>query len=124
VGGHCTTPIDEMSGERMSLESVSAETQKELLALRMQIDRLDQSLVLLLANRFSLTRRVGELKARAELRSFDPQREAQKLADIKAMCEQHGLNPEMVADILAKIMQEAVRNHDRIRAALAANGEH
>lgn len=88
----------------------------ELLALRQQIDRLDHGLVLMLANRFALTRRVGELKASANLNSVDPKREEQKLAEIRALCEQHGLNPELLADILARIMGEAVRNHDRIRA--------
>lgn len=107
----------------MSLESVPAEMQKELLELRTQIDRLDESLVLLLANRFALTRRVGHIKAGARLDSFDPQREEQKLNNIRALCEEHGLNPDMVADILAQIMKETVRNHDRIRAALNANNE-
>lgn len=93
----------------------------ELLALRQQIDRLDHGLVLMLANRFALTRRVGEIKACANLNAVDPKREEQKLADIRVLCEQHGLNPELLADILARIMGEAVRNHERIRAEV--NGE-
>jgi chorismate mutase len=88
----------------------------ELLALRQQIDRLDHGLVLMLANRFALTRRVGEIKAMANLNAVDHRREEEKLAEIRALCEQHGLNPELLADILARIMGEAVRNHERIRA--------
>ncbi|HDZ10097.1 chorismate mutase [Pseudohongiella sp.] len=91
----------------------------ELLALRKQIDRLDQSLVLLLANRFALTRKVGEIKARAQLESFDPKREAQKLVDIRDACTRHELNPDMMADILAQIMRETVSNHERIKAEIA-----
>jgi len=88
----------------------------ELLELRDQIDRLDQALVLLLANRFALTRRVGELKARENLESFDGSREQDKLLRIRELCEKHELNPELVSDILSGIMREVVQNHEHIRA--------
>tara|TARA_R110002072_G_scaffold284396_4_gene448611 strand:- start:79297 stop:79641 length:345 start_codon:yes stop_codon:yes gene_type:complete len=107
------------SAENRSVEWSPAEWQSELQDLRKQIDRLDQGLVLMLANRFALTRRVGSIKARVGLQSFDPQREAEKLADIRRLCETHGLNAELVADILAQIMRETVRNHDKIRSDLA-----
>ncbi|HLT64549.1 MAG TPA: chorismate mutase [Pseudohongiella sp.] len=89
---------------------------QELQTLRKQIDRLDHGLVLMLANRFALTHRVGELKARADLNSVDPRREEEKIREIRSLCEQHGVNPELMADILAQIMREAVKNHERIRA--------
>ncbi len=108
----------------MSLESVSVDMQKELLELRAQIDRLDESLVLLLANRFALTRRVGHIKAGASLESFDPQREEQKLQNIRELCAEHGLNPELAADILAQLMKETVRNHEKIRLALGVAKKH
>lgn len=95
-----------------------AEWQAELLSLRKQIDRLDHGLVLMLANRFSLTRRVGEIKARVGLESFDPQREAEKIADIRQLCSLHDVNPELMVDILAQIMRETVKNHDKFRSSL------
>lgn len=91
----------------------------ELLSLRQQIDRLDHALVLLLANRFALTQKVGELKASAGLNSVDPKREEEKLASIRNLCEAHELNPDLLTDILAQIMRETVRNHERIRAQTA-----
>ncbi len=93
-----------------------ASVPSELLELRDQIDRLDQALVLLLANRFALTRRVGEIKARENLESFDGSREQDKLLRIRELCEKHELNPELVSDILSGIMREVVQNHERIRA--------
>ena len=81
------------SAENRSVEWSPAEWQSELQDLRKQIDRLDQGLVLM--------------------------REAEKLADIRRLCETHGLNAELVADILAQIMRETVRNHDKIRSDLA-----
>jgi len=89
---------------------------EELLQVRNQIDRIDTGLVELLANRFELTQRVGELKAAHKLVAFDPERESRKLAAIRAECEKHGVNPELVAEILERIMREVVKNHKRISA--------
>ncbi|MCB1649853.1 MAG: chorismate mutase [Pseudomonadales bacterium] len=89
---------------------------EELLRVREQIDRIDQGLVLLLANRFALTQRVGELKAEFGLEALDPERESRKLAEIRSLCDKHAVNPDLVADILARVMAEVVRNHQAIKA--------
>lgn len=89
----------------------------ELLRVREQIDRIDTGLVLLLANRFALTHRVGELKAQFGLDALDPERESRKLADIRAVCAQHGVNPDLVAEILESVMREVVKNHKVIKAS-------
>src|SRR5690606_30636862 len=88
----------------------------ELLTVRKQIDRIDNGLVLLLANRFAPTARVGALKAPHGLQAVDPDRESQKLADIRALCAQRGANPDLVAEILARVMEEVVKNHRLIQA--------
>ncbi len=87
----------------------------ELLLVREQIDRIDHGLVLLLANRFALTRRVGELKAEYGLQALDPERESSKLADIRAVCAEHGVNQDLVAEILERVMREVVKNHKLIQ---------
>ncbi|MCB1665827.1 MAG: chorismate mutase [Pseudomonadales bacterium] len=92
---------------------------EELLRVREQIDRIDHGLVLLLANRFALTHRVGELKAEHGLEALDPERESRKLAEIRAQCEKQGVNPDLVADILERVMREVVRNHQVIKARQA-----
>lgn len=89
---------------------------EELLQVRAQIDRIDTGLVLLLANRFALTQRVGELKAEHSLDALDPERESSKLADIRAVCDKHGVNPDLVAEILERVMREVVKNHKLIKA--------
>ena len=91
----------------------------ELLKVRAQIDRIDHGLVLLLANRFALTHRVGELKAEYGLEALDPERESRKIADIRAVCEAHGVNPDLVAEILERVMREVVKNHKVIKASQA-----
>jgi chorismate mutase len=89
---------------------------EELLAVREQIDRIDQGFVLLLANRFALTQRVGMLKAEHNLSSFDPERESRKLKATRQLCEAHGVDPCLMADILARVMREVVKNHEAIKA--------
>jgi len=90
----------------------------QLVSLRTQIDRLDHSLVLLIANRFALTQQVGEIKARENLRAVDACRERDKLDEVRRWCAANGVNDELMTDILAQLMREAVRNHERIRATL------
>lgn len=89
---------------------------EEILKVRAQIDRIDHGLVLLLANRFALTYRVGELKAEYGLEALDPERESRKIAEIRAVCEDHGVNPELVTEILERVMREVVKNHKVIKA--------
>jgi len=87
----------------------------ELLELRDKLDVLDSEIVDLLARRFALTQRVGELKASHALNSLDSSREAQKLARIEALCQERGLNAELVFALFVQIMEEVVRNHERLR---------
>jgi len=89
----------------------------QLLEVRDKIDAVDRQLVLLLAERFNLTGQVGQLKAESNLNAVDPGRETEKLAVIKALCLEHGLNPELVSNIFAQIMAEVVQNHRRLQNA-------
>lgn len=91
----------------------------QLAALRTRIDRLDHSLVLLIANRFALTEQVGELKARENLHAVDACREQDKLDEVRRWCAAEGVSEQLMTDILAQLMREAVRNHERIRASFA-----
>lgn len=87
----------------------------ELLKIREEIDSLDSEIVKLLADRFVLTHRVGELKASHALDALDSSREAEKLARIADLCKEKGLNSELVADLFVRIMEEVKRNHERLR---------
>ena len=91
----------------MAAESIPA----ELLEARREIDELDREIVSLLAKRFAVTKRVGQLKASQKLDVVDPDREARKLDEIRSLCQQYDLNSEMVSGLFVQIMAEAVRNH-------------
>ena len=87
----------------------------ELLAAREQIDIIDRKLVELLGKRFESTHQVGLLKASQALEPVDATREAEKLAELSALCEQYNLNPALVTELFSRIMAEVVKNHRHLR---------
>jgi len=89
----------------------SQQVPQELLTLREDIDRIDAELVNLLARRFKVTARVGELKARNGLESVDPAREQEKLDRLRQMAGENGLNSEFMLDLFQTIFDEVVKNH-------------
>lgn len=88
----------------------------ELKRLRGSIDNMDSALVHLLAERFKVTQRVGELKARAGLPPADPTREAQQIARLRALALDADLDPELAEKFLTFIVREVVRHHEQIAA--------
>lgn len=89
----------------------SQQVPDELLALREEIDRIDSELVALLARRFQVTAKVGELKARNHLDSVDPVREQEKLERLRSLAEDQSLNSEFILDMFQTIFDEVVKNH-------------
>lgn len=97
----------------MSTDAIPAELQE----VRTQIDEIDEQLVRLLAERFKLTHGVGLLKAKQDLSSVDSSREAEKIARLRDLCSSLDLDPNLVEELFTRIMQEVVKNHDRLRQA-------
>ena len=96
----------------MSNDSVPA----ELLDVREKIDAIDAQLLEILAARFELTHQVGLLKASQDLQALDSGRETEKLDRLRELATESGLNPDLVADLFSKIMQEVVRNHQKLKS--------
>ena len=86
----------------------------ELARLRGSIDNLDSALVCLLAERFKITQRVGELKAELGLPPADPQREAQQIERLRRLADEANLDPEFAEKFLTFIVSEVVQHHERI----------
>lgn len=89
----------------------SQQVPDELLALRTEIDRIDEEILDLLAQRFGVTAKVGELKARSKLDSVDPTREQQKLDRLRKLSEARNLNSEFILDLFQTLFDEVVKNH-------------
>ena len=86
----------------------------ELRRLRLSIDNMDAALVHLLAERFKITQRVGELKAEHGLPPADPAREAEQIARLRALAAESHLDPEFAEKFLGFIVAEVVRHHEAI----------
>jgi chorismate mutase len=97
----------------MSEQEIPAELQE----IRKQIDDIDDRLLRLLAERFQLTHTVGVIKAKQNLNSFDSSREAEKITRLRERCDSLEIDPNLVEELFTRIMQEVVKNHDRLRQA-------
>lgn|SRR5690554_86621 len=79
----------------------------ELVALRAQIDEVDQQVVELFARRLKLVARVGEVKNRQGVSIYAPEREASMLAHRRAEAEALGVPADLIEDVLRRVMRES-----------------
>ena len=82
---------------------------------RRSIDNIDAALVHLLAERFSHTQRVGQLKAEHGLPPADPDREQQQIERLRSLADDAGLDPTFAEAFMRFIVTEVIRHHERIR---------
>lgn len=83
---------------------------------RKSIDNLDATLIYVLAERFRLTKRVGEFKRDKGLPSSDKGREAVQVARLKALAEDADLDPEFAERFLRFVIDEVICHHERIKS--------
>ncbi len=86
---------------------MSKDDQQPLSALREQIDALDTQLVELLAKRALVTTQVGLIKSQTGMPTYVPEREAQLIASRRATALAQGVPPDLVEDLLRRIMRES-----------------
>lgn len=75
--------------------------------LREQIDAVDGQLLDLLARRLELVAEVGEVKGRHGLPIYAPERERAMIAAKRALAQERGLSPDLVEDVLRRLMRES-----------------
>ncbi|MDY5588395.1 MAG: chorismate mutase [Arcanobacterium sp.] len=91
------------------------EAHAELLKYRHAIDKCDAELVHIVAQRFAITERVGQLKARVGLPVTDAEREAQQVQRIEELSQEQGLDPEIMLAIWRVMADRVVQRHREIR---------
>lgn len=87
--------------------SAQAASAAELAPLRCQIDAIDSQLVELLAARAKVTAQVGQVKQQYALPLYVPEREKALLEARRAQAEAAGVSPELVEDVLRRVMRES-----------------
>lgn len=85
---------------------------QQLGELRNNIDDLDSQLVALLAKRRAVTTKVGQLKSAAGMPIFVPEREDALLTMRRQQASDAGLSPELIEDILRRLMQDSYISQD------------
>ena len=85
---------------------------EELLALRASLDNLDASIISILAERFKMTRRVGQLKAQYRLPATDAAREDSQMVQLRRLAEEAQLDPAFAERFLRFVIDEVVRHHE------------
>ncbi|MBA6291918.1 bifunctional chorismate mutase/prephenate dehydrogenase [Colwellia sp. MB3u-70] len=86
--------------------------EQNLGVLRDEIDDIDGQLVALLAKRRLVTTKVGSLKSAAGMPIFAPEREASLLKVRRQQAIDAGLSPELIEDILRRLMQDSYVSQD------------
>ena len=79
----------------------------ELLAVRAEIERVDEAIVFLIDQRMRLARRVGELKRTAGLAVLDTTREAAVVDRAGALAQDRGLDAKAVRDVFWQLIEMA-----------------
>jgi chorismate mutase len=79
----------------------------ELLAVRAEIERVDEAIVFLIDQRMRLARRVGELKRSVGLGVLDSRREAAVVDRAGALARDRGLDDDAVRDVFWRLIEMA-----------------
>lgn len=88
-----------------------------LAGYRSSIDNIDAALVHLLAERFKITKRVGEYKADVGLPPADPDREGEQIERLRALAHRAQLDPAFSEKFLRFILAEVIRHHEGIASS-------
>jgi chorismate mutase len=82
--------------------------------LRKDIDRVDEVLVRLLNERARCACEIGRIKKEQNVEIYQPEREKQVLEHVKSIAADGPLEPEAIARLFERIMDEARRLERRV----------
>lgn len=84
---------------------------------RASIDNIDAALIHILAERFRITKAVGEYKARTALPASDPGREERQIARLRRLAADAQLDPDFGEKFIRFIIDEVIRHHEQAKEA-------
>lgn len=100
----------------MSENTPTAPADPVLAGYRASIDNIDAALIHMLAERFRITKAVGEHKARTALPASDPGREERQIARLRNLAADAQLDPDFGEKFIRFIIDEVIRHHEQAAA--------
>ena len=85
------------------------DAKQQLEQLRQAIDNTDSQLIELIKQRSELTKQVGDVKRHLQAPLYVPEREQQMISARRQQAEQMELSPDLVEDVLRRIIRESYR---------------
>ena len=82
---------------------------------RSTIDRLDTTMVNILIKRFSVTKRIGLIKAEHNIETYDRNREKMQLKALEKLIEDSDVDREFIVKLMELITTESKRKHEQIK---------
>ncbi|WP_088310263.1 chorismate mutase [Novosphingobium sp. B 225] len=84
---------------------------------RASIDNIDAALIHMLAERFRITKAVGEYKAQVSLPPSDPGREERQIMRLRKLAADAQLDPDFGEKFIRFIIDEVIRHHEQAQGA-------
>ena len=82
---------------------------------RSTIDRLDAIVVNALVERFSVTKRIGLLKAMNNIETYDSEREKTQVKTLEKLIKGSDLDKNFIVNLMELITKESKKNHEQIK---------
>ena len=82
---------------------------------RSTIDRLDAIIVNALIERFSVTKRIGLLKATNNIETYDSEREKTQVKTLEKLIKGSDLDKNFIVNLMELITKESKKNHEQIK---------
>ena len=82
---------------------------------RSTIDRLDTTMVNILIERFSVTKRIGLIKAEHNIEPHDGKREKTQLNTLEKLIEDSDLDKTFIKNLMKLITTESKKKHEQIK---------
>ena len=82
---------------------------------RSTIDRLDVIIVNALMERFSVTKRIGLIKAENNIETYDSEREETQVKTLEKLIKDSDLDKNFIVTLMKLITTESKKNHEQIK---------
>ena len=82
---------------------------------RSTIDRLDVIIVNALMERFSVTKRIGLIKAENNIETYDSEREETQVKTLEKLIKDSDLDKKFIVNLMKLITTESKKHHEQIK---------